>query len=271
MASDEQAADGLLEASWTAGAYDELAPQYLGMAGRLVDDAPIETGTRVLDIGCGTGSVAIAAARAGGDVTGVDITPTLLEQARENAEIAGYPDVRWYEADATAMPFETDRYAVTMSNLGHMYADPPSETTDELVRVTAPDGHVAFTAWTPSSLYPTMAQTFLPYLSAADAPDISNPPFFWGEPSIVSDRLEPTVEELQFETAAALYPALSPTHFLDETLYLSGTFNELIKRVDESDRADLRSDLVDVIQGAFDPRANAVELKYLLSTGRVQG
>lgn len=270
MASETRTADELLEASWTAGVYDELAPRYLGMAGRLVDGAPIESGTSVLDVGCGTGSVAIAAARAGADVAGVDITPTLLEQARENAASAGYPDVRWEEADATSMPFGADRFAVTLSNLGHMYADPPTDATDELVRVTASDGHVGFTAWTPSSLYPTMAQTFLPYLSAMDVPDISNPPFLWGEQRVVADRLEPAVTDLRFETAAVSYPAISPPHFLDETLRLSGLFSELLTRVDETDRSALRHDLVDVIQEAFDPRTNAVDLEYRLTTGRVR-
>lgn len=271
MTPDARHSDGVLEASWADGAYEEQAAHYLGMAGRLVDDAPIDNETSVLDIGCGTGSVTISAARAGGNVTGVDITPSLLEQARENAEIAGYPDVRWERADAASMPFPRDEFAVTLSNLGHMYGDPPTATTEEIVRVTAPGGHVGFTAWTPSSIYPTMAQTFLPYLPEEAVPDISHPPFLWGEPSIVSDRLEPVVANLHFERPTVQYPAISPAHFLEETLRVSGLFTELFRRLNETDRSALRTDLTDLIEGAFDSRRNAVELEYLVTTGQIRG
>ena len=57
-------------------------------AGRLVRFAGIQPGMRVLDAGCGTGVVAITAARLGAIVKGADLTPQLLERARENAQIA---------------------------------------------------------------------------------------------------------------------------------------------------------------------------------------
>src|SRR6202050_771426 len=68
-------------------------------AARLVKHAGIRTGQRVLDVGCGTGVVAITAARAGARVTGLDLTPELLEQARENARIRQLPQIVWTEGD----------------------------------------------------------------------------------------------------------------------------------------------------------------------------
>lgn len=257
-----------LEAAWTSGSYEEVARQYLGMAGRLVDAAPIQEATPVLDIGCGTGNVAIAAARSGGDVAGIDRTAAFLDRARQHAGLAGYPDIQWYEADAADLPFDADRFAVTLSNLGHMYAD-PTAATEELVRVTEPGGYVGFTAWTPSSLYPTMAQTFLPYLDPADLPDISEPPFMWGSTDVVSDRLAPAVTDLGFEHRAVDVPAMSPAHFRNETLQVSGIFAELYDRIDQSDRQALQSDLDDVIHGVYDPRHQVVKLEYLQTTGRI--
>lgn len=271
MPDATQASDELLADAWSAGAYEKQAAHYLSMAGRLVDGAPINTGTSVLDIGCGTGSVAIAAARAGGEVTGIDITPELLDQAQENAEVGGCPGIRWEVADVTAMPVPVDEYAVTLSNLGHMYGQPPADTTDELLRVTAPGGHIGFTAWTPSSIYPTMAQTFLPYLAEEALPDIPNPPFLWGEPSVVSDRLKPAARDLHFDTATAEYPVMSPRHFLEETFCLSGLFTELMSRVEETERPALRTDLLEVVHQAFAPDRGAVELEYLLTTARLRG
>jgi 2-polyprenyl-3-methyl-5-hydroxy-6-metoxy-1,4-benzoquinol methylase len=66
--------------------------------------ANVVAGQRVLDVGCGTGVVAITAARAGARVTALDLTPPLLERARENATIANV-DVDWREGDAEQLPF----------------------------------------------------------------------------------------------------------------------------------------------------------------------
>jgi SAM-dependent methyltransferase len=61
------------------------------VAGQLVKFAGIAFGENVLDVGTGTGVLAITAARTGAQVTGLDLTPELLDQARENARIAGTP------------------------------------------------------------------------------------------------------------------------------------------------------------------------------------
>jgi len=57
-------------------------------------------GQAVLDVGTGTGVVAITARNMGAKVTGLDLTPALLEQARENATLAGHDDIAWHEGDA---------------------------------------------------------------------------------------------------------------------------------------------------------------------------
>src|SRR5690349_15093764 len=75
------------------------------VAGRLVRFAAIAPGERVLDVGTGTGVVALAAAHRGAQVSAVDLTPALLEVARENAKVAGRDDVAWTEGDAEALPY----------------------------------------------------------------------------------------------------------------------------------------------------------------------
>src|SRR5687768_14067944 len=62
-------------------------------AAKLVAFAGIRPGDRVLDVGCGTGVAALTARRLGAKVTGLDLTPELLERAKENASIAGFKDM----------------------------------------------------------------------------------------------------------------------------------------------------------------------------------
>src|SRR6266404_3326766 len=82
-----------------------LEPVTTPTAARLVKFAGIQTGQHVLDVACGTGVVAITAARIGAKVTGLDLTPELLERARENSGVAGV-DVDWREGDVEALPFQ---------------------------------------------------------------------------------------------------------------------------------------------------------------------
>lgn len=250
--------------AWSSGSYGELAPNYLPMAGHLVERAAVSSDDAVLDVGCGTGSVAITAARRGADVTGVDITPSMLAAARENAEAAGVA-VDYREGDATDLPVESNAFDATLSSLGHMYGDPPERTTEELLRVTRPGGRIAFTSWTPTSLFPFMAGVVTTYLPPEAIPEFSEPPFMWGDSDVVRDRLGDRVDSLAFETDTVLYPALSPEQFWREMAAHSGVFAEFLDAVPDDDRAELREEMVETIRPYFDGRRNAVELEYLLT------
>lgn len=120
---------------WTLGSYPNLAAVFMPIAARLVDAAAVGPNDRVLDVACGTGNVALTASRRGADVTGVDITPAMLEEAREQAAVTG-ADIKWQEGDAAALPFRDDTFDVTLSCLGHMFVPDPDAAGSELVRVT---------------------------------------------------------------------------------------------------------------------------------------
>lgn len=264
----ESASDRWTKRVWAAGSYERIAPKYASMSGHLVDRTDVDSDDSVLDVGCGTGTVSITAARRGARVTGVDVQPALLEHARTNGEIAAV-DVSWREANVTALPFDANEFTATLSNLGHMYGDPPDAATQELCRVTRPGGRIGFTSWTPTSLYPSMASVVTTVLSPEDLPDFSEPPFLWGNTGTVRDRLGEAVDDLEFETETVRYPALSPEHFWQHTATNSGLFVEVLEDVHEDDLPELREQLIETIEPYFDDRENAVELEYLLTTATV--
>lgn len=255
---------------WEAGSYSEIAPEYAPMSGHLVERTDVSPDEEVLDIGCGTGTVAVAAARRGARVTGIDIAPALLDRARNNVEVAGVADVSWQEGDAADLPFDDDAFDVTLSNLGHMYGDPPAATARELPRVTRPSGRIGFISWTPTGLYPALAGVVMTVLSPEELPNFSEPPFLWGDPDTVRRRLGGSVEDLTFETGTTRYRALSPEHFWQHTTTNSGMFVEALGDVDDDDRTELRERSIETIEPYFDDRENAVELEYLLTTATVR-
>lgn len=253
---------------WTLGSYPDVGRNFLSMAAHLVESAGVDANDRVLDVACGTGNVAITAGRRGARVTGLDITPGMLDDARENAAIAGLEAVDWREGDATDLPFEDDTFDVALSCVGHMFAAPPEAAATELLRVTRPGGRIGFTSWTPRSVVPAMAKVMQSYRSAD--PDGSAPPFLWGDPETVHDRLGDDVTDLAFETGTVDQLALSPAHYWEGARTQSGLFIVALEDVDEADRQALRDDMVETIEGYFDDGQNAVPMEYRLTTARVR-
>lgn len=248
---------------WTIGSYPDIGETFLSMAAHLVDAAAVETDDQVLDVGCGTGNIAITAARQGASVTGLDITPAMLKDARENATLAGIEEIDWEEGDATNMPFEDDTFDVTLSCVGHMFATPPDAAATELLRVTRPGGRIAFTSWTPRSVVPAMGKVLQEYLPPN--PNASAPPFLWGDTEVVRERLGEGVSDFTFETDVVEQLSLSPSHVWERVRTQSGMFIVALENVAEDEYPALRADMIDVITEYFDGRKNAMAMEYRLT------
>ena len=175
----------------------------------LVRFAGVTAGQRVLDVGCGTGVVALSAARNGATVTGADLTPALLEGARYNAALAGVA-IDFQEADVEALPFADASYDVVLSQFGHMFGPRPTVATAEMLRVLKPGGVIAFSTWPPELYVGRMFALVSRYLPAM--PDGVRSPIEWGDPHIVRERLGTAIGDLRFDRGCLRFPALSPAH-----------------------------------------------------------
>ena len=205
-------------------------------AAQLVDHARVQAGQRVLDVGCGTGVVAVTAARRGAKATGLDLTPALLVRARENSAIAGV-DIDWREGDAEALPYGDASFDVVLSQFGHIFAPRPDVAIGEMLRVLAPGGTIAFSTWPPEMYIGrlfVMVGSYMP----PPPPGVS-PPVQWGEPSIVRERLGDRVSGLAFARRTMFVPALSPQHARDTMERTAGPVVKLIEMLSGKDDARL--------------------------------
>ena len=178
-------------------------------AGQLVKFARVRAGQSLLDVGCGTGVVAITAARQGVKVTALDLTPELLERARENSAIATV-DVDWHQGDAEELPFKDGEFDAVLSQFGHMFAPRPEVAISEMLRVLKPGGTIAFATWPPEH---SVGKMFLLMASYMPPPPFEvPPPVLWGDPNIVRQRLGNAVKDIAFSRGVMGVPALSPAH-----------------------------------------------------------
>jgi SAM-dependent methyltransferase len=145
----------------------------------------LRPGESVLDVACGTGNLAIPAARAGACVSGIDIAPNLIAQARHEARRAGCL-VAFEVGDAEALPYVEDQFDTTVTMFGAMFAYRPDRVTGELLRVTRPGGRVAMANWTPDGFIGQMLRAH----SAVVPPPSGVPsPLDWGREDVVRSRL----------------------------------------------------------------------------------
>ena len=181
---------------WSAGNWDEVADFVAGVGPRLLDAVGVEPGTRLLDVGTGSGgSVAIPAAQRGAQVVGSDITATHFEDARRRAAEAGV-EVEWVEADALDLPFADGSFDRVCSTFGHMVAPDHALAAAELVRVCRPGGAIGFCCWAPDGLVGAM---FAITASRMPPPPPGvQPPPLWGDESHVRELMEPLGVELEF-------------------------------------------------------------------------
>lgn len=178
-------------------------------APRLVRFAEIRAGARVLDVGCGTGVVALTAARIGAKVSGIDLTPELIARARESSTIAGV-EIDWHEGDAEALPFADGSFDVVVSQFGHMFAPRPEVVLAEMLRVLVPGGTIAFSTWPPELFTGSVFRLTSKY-APPPPPGVGAPPQ-WGDPSVVRERLGSAVRDVAFDRDVMRFPALSVGH-----------------------------------------------------------
>lgn len=130
-----------------AEVYEEFfVPALFGeWADRVVAEAALEPGQRVLDVGCGTGVVArraFDAVRPGGAVVGVDPNEGMLRVARDTA-----PALDWRPGRAEALPFDSGSFDAVLSQFALMFFEAPADGIREMARVARPGGRITVAVW----------------------------------------------------------------------------------------------------------------------------
>lgn len=193
--------------TYSSGDSAHLARLQQPIAEHLVLAAGISRGERVLDIGAGTGSVAIGAARRGGMVAAVDITPRQVHDGRARCAAEGV-DVTWDVADAEALPFLDGSFDVVLSSFGVVYAARPERAAAEVLRVLATGGRALVTAYPRDSFNGRVREVLARYLAdGLEAPAVDE--YLWSDTDTLHEWFGPrAVEVSHHDKDAAPYPSL---------------------------------------------------------------
>jgi SAM-dependent methyltransferase len=118
---------------------------------RLLAAAAITADARVLDVACGPGIVACAAAAQAGQVLGVDLTPAMIAQAQWRQRRLGLSNVDWLIGDATALPLPLASFDVVLTRYSFHHFANPAAVLAEVCRVCRPGGRIVIADVTPQA------------------------------------------------------------------------------------------------------------------------
>ena len=228
--------------AWASGDFAVVAARIVLVAEHLCDTADLHAGWRVLDVATGSGNAAIAAARHGCAVVGVDYVPSLLESGRRRAEAEGL-DVQLLEGDAESLPFPDASFDAVTSVFGAMFAPDHARAAAELLRVCRPGGTIALANWTPTGF---IGELFRTVAAHVPPPAGVQSPMLWGTESHLRGLFDDSIASLEIEerTFTFRFPSAEDFVLFFRTWY--GPTLKAFAALEGESRDALEQDLLDL-------------------------
>ncbi|GIE29412.1 hypothetical protein Ait01nite_024570 [Actinoplanes italicus] len=229
-------------AAWETGDYTRVGNTLQIMAERLVEAADVRAGQKVLDVACGQGNVALAAALRFADATGVDYAVNLLERGRARAA-AQSADITFLEGDAEQLPVPDGSFDATLSTVGVMFAPNQQRAADELVRVTTPGGKIGHASWTPTGMIGNLFKT----VSGWNKPPAGVvPPTLWGTTERLTELFGERVEWISLTKREYVFRYRSPEHLSEWFRTYYGPMTRFAGTLSGADAEKFAADIADV-------------------------
>jgi SAM-dependent methyltransferase len=234
--------DGLktrLKTTWMAGDYDQFSRYMENSTREFYEHLNLHPGCEMLDVACGSGGLALLAARDGINATGVDIAANSIARATARARALGL-SARFIEADAEALPFAESSFDFVTSLIGAMFAPRPDAVARELLRVCSPGGTIAMANWTAQGFVGQMFKLISRFIAPAGMPA----PVLWGDEATVRDRLAAGVSDLSLTRRNFYfdYP-FSPADVLEFFRLYYGPTQRAFSTLPEDEQNALRMEL----------------------------
>jgi SAM-dependent methyltransferase len=240
--TDLTAVKGRQQKMWASGDFHAVAFVIQPVADQVCEATDLQAGWRVLDVACGSGNAALAAARCGCEVIGIDYVPDLLERGRRRAEAEGVSlDLR--EGDAEAIPFADGEFDAVLSVYGSMFAPDQARAAAELVRVCRPGGPIGLATWVPDGFIGQMLKVVS---SRVPPPPGVASPLLWGTESHLRDLFGDAVESLTCTERTFIWRFRSAEDFVTFMRTYYGPTLKAFEAVGPDGEDSLSADLADL-------------------------
>jgi ubiquinone/menaquinone biosynthesis C-methylase UbiE len=244
-APDLEAVTQIQQKVWSQGDFAKIGNRHQMVGERLCETVDVLSVERVLDVACGSGNAALAAARRFAEVVGVDYVPELLAHGRERAVAEGL-EAEFVEGDAQALPFDDGSFDVVLSTFGAMFAPDQEKTAAELLRVCRAGGRIGMANWTPEGL--VGGGMFAAIAKHAPPPPGVKPPSLWATEGRLRELFGDGISELRVEPQTINFRYRSPEHWMEFFGTYFGPIKMAFARVGDDGAAALEHDLLEVMR-----------------------
>jgi SAM-dependent methyltransferase len=248
---------------WGDGTYQNVTETLGDLQAVVIERLAPGPGKRWLDLACGTGAVAELAARAGAEVTGVDLAPALIETAKSRAREQGL-EIDYRVGDCERLEGIDDAtFDVVSSTVGIMFAPDHEATAAQLSRVLKPGGRLGLVNWEPDGGVGKMFRMMAPF---QPGPPPSNP-FDWGREERVRELLGKDFE-LEFEHLVSRMSLPDGESYWQLFSSSYGPTKSLAESLEDERRNDLHRTMVDFFENEYRANGGVTHIReYLLVLG----
>jgi 2-polyprenyl-6-hydroxyphenyl methylase/3-demethylubiquinone-9 3-methyltransferase len=227
-------------AMWGAGPFEEIAGTLAEMHDAIIGAVAGRPGDAWLDVGCGTGELALRAAATGASITGCDLSPVLIETARRQAEERGL-DIEFEVADCENLLYDDASFDIVTSSVGAIFAPDHERAVSELARVCKPGGRLAISAWTTEG----RIGDFFRVIASYSPPPVEGAgvPTQWGDAAYCESLLGNHFE-LEIKPLNTPWEGESGQEMWDEFSRAFGPIVTLLQMLEPDRAAGLRNDLI---------------------------
>ena len=229
---------------WASGDFSMVASRIVLSSERLAEAADLRAGTTVLDVATGSGNAAIAAARHGTHVVGVDYVEGLLEDARARSSAEGL-DVEFRLGDAEDLPVDDDTFDAVLSVFGVMFAPDHQKTADEIVRAARPGATVALASWTPTGFLGAMFGVITKHVPP---PAGVASPLLWGTESHLQNLFGDSAASISSTAPEQCFRFQSAVEMVDYFKRWYGPTLKAFAALDAEQQEVLHADLVELVE-----------------------
>lgn len=227
--------------TWSLGNYSAIGSRLNIVSEQLCETADIRAGWKVVDLATGSGNTALAAARRGCQVTGVDFSESLLKQARARAAAEGL-DIDFINQDVETLPFDPASFDAVLSTFGVVFTPEPESMAAEMLRVCRPGGVIALTRWAAgggNDVENEVIARFFP----DDAP--LGP---WDSETGIRELFGNGVGRIEFAARDVLYRFPTVASYVDTAIHQFGPFMRMAASMHPDDLGRMRAELIENLE-----------------------
>jgi len=229
---------------WATGDFSIIGWNTAYPGETLIESTGVSASQRIIDVACGSGNLALSAARRNCVAYGIDYVSALIDRAKARAIAEGL-SIDFSVSDCEQIPFENNFFDRVFSIFGAMFSPDPIQASNELIRVCKQGGKVALGNWVPEGFW---GEAFSVIAQFSDLPKLPNSPLDWGREIFLSELFSSRCQIVQHKKRTAYFRYETVDHWIDVFTNNFGPLMSVLRNLDTDEQQELIQKLRHILE-----------------------